>query len=67
MSTPLIQEFWAQGIFDSRDQRYFRLINRSNTFNNIVDWDRIGHPNSFEEFRQIYWGTMLRKNPTSIL
>lgn len=59
--TPLIQEFWAQGIFDARDQRYFRLINRSNTFNNIVDWDHIGHPNSFEEFKQIYWGDNVQK------
>ena len=58
---PLIQEFWSKGIFDSRDQRYFRLINRSNTFNNIVAWDRIGHPNSFEEFRQIYWGENVQK------
>jgi asparagine synthase (glutamine-hydrolysing) len=58
---PLIQEFWAHGIFDPRDQRYFRLINRSNTFNDLVNWDRIGHPNSFDEFKQIYWGDNVQK------
>src|SRR3989337_785037 len=35
---PLIQEFWAEGIFDERDKRYFRLINRSNTFGDVIDW-----------------------------
>ena len=58
---PLIQEFWADGIFDPRDKRYFRLINRSNTFSDLVDWDRIGHPNSFDEFKQIYWGDNVQK------
>lgn len=58
---PLIQEFWANGIFDARDERYFRLINRSNTFKDIVDWDRIGSSSSFEEFRQIYWGENVQK------
>jgi len=53
---PLIQEFWSQGIFDSRDRRYFRLINRSNTFGGIVDWDLFQGNSSFEEFKNIYWG-----------
>ena len=53
---PLIQEFWAEGIFDERDRRYFRLINRSNTFGNVVDWNLFPEPSSFEEFREIYWG-----------
>lgn len=58
---PLIQEFWSDGIFDSRDRRYFRLINRSNTFGQIVNWASIGKPDSFEEFKQIYWGSNVQK------
>jgi asparagine synthase (glutamine-hydrolysing) len=53
---PLIQEFWSEGIFDERDRRYFRLINRSNTFGDVVNWDMFKGAFSFEEFRQIYWG-----------
>ena len=58
---PLIQEFWAAGIFDDRDRRYFRLINRSNTFGDIVDWKLFRNPSSFEEFREIYWGDNVGK------
>ena len=58
---PLIQEFWAEGIFDERDRRYFRLINRSNTFGNIVDWSLFRNPSSYEEFREIYWGKNVGK------
>jgi asparagine synthase (glutamine-hydrolysing) len=58
---PLIQEFWAEGIFDSRDKRYFRLINRSNTFGNIVDWSLFDSNSSFEDFKEIYWGKNVGK------
>jgi len=59
---PLIQEFWAKGIFDSRDRRYFRLINRSNTFGDIVDWSLFAEDeSSFEEFKSIYWGRNVGK------
>lgn len=58
---PLIQEFWAQGIFEDRDRRYFRLINRANTFGDIINWSIFSQPSSFEEFRQIYWGANVGK------
>jgi asparagine synthase (glutamine-hydrolysing) len=58
---PLIQEFWSQGIFDERDRRYFRLINRSNTFGDLVDWSLFKGDSSFDEFRQIYWGSNVGK------
>ncbi len=58
---PLIQEFWSQGIFEERDRRYFRLINRSNNFGDIIQWDLFKGAFSFEEFRQIYWGKNVGK------
>jgi len=58
---PLIQEFWAEGIFDERDKRYFRLINRSNTFGNVIDWGLFKSSSSFEDFRTIYWGENVGK------
>ena len=53
---PLIQEFWAAGIFEERDRRYFRLINRANTFGGIINWSLFRQPSSYEEFRDIFWG-----------
>lgn len=58
---PLIQEFWADGIFDSRDKRYFRLINRSNTFGDMIDWSLFRESSSFDDFRAIYWGENVGK------
>lgn len=59
---PLIQEFLSHGMFDSRDRRYYRLINRSNTFGGIVDW-RIfeGRQSPFEEFKETFWGNNVGK------
>ena len=54
---PLIQEFWAQGIFEERDRRYYRLINRANTFGEIINWAQFESPSSYDEFREIFWGT----------
>ena len=58
---PLIEEFWGQGLFDERDRRYFRLINRSNTFGNIINWNLFAGPSSFAEFRDIFWGSNVGK------
>ena len=58
---PLIQEFWAGGIFEDRDRRYYRLINRANTFGDIINWRMFRTPSSFDEFRQIFWGTNVGK------
>ena len=57
---PLIQEFWSSGIFDARDQRYFRLINRSNTFGSIVDWNLLEGAPSFEDFQDDLLGRQRR-------
>jgi asparagine synthase (glutamine-hydrolysing) len=58
---PLMQEFWSQGIFDERDRRYFRLVNRSNTFGDIVDWKLFDGSSPFEDFKAIYWGENVGK------
>lgn len=59
---PLIKEFFSEGLFEGRDARYFRLINRSNTFGNIVNPEALGGTESFEEFKQIYWGSNVPKD-----
>jgi asparagine synthase (glutamine-hydrolysing) len=58
---PLIQEFWADGIFNPRDERYFRLINRSNTFGDVVNWSQFVQPSTFDEFKGVFWGRNVGK------
>jgi asparagine synthase (glutamine-hydrolysing) len=58
---PLIQEFWSEGLFEERDRRYYRLINRSNTFGDIVDWSIFDGTSSFEDFKSIFWGANVQK------
>jgi len=54
---PMLREFWASGLFGERDERYWRLVNRSNTFGDILNPDAIDHRTTFEEFKSIFWGS----------
>jgi asparagine synthase (glutamine-hydrolysing) len=53
---PLIKEFFSAGLFDPRDRRYFRLINRSNTIEPMLRPGSIQREKVFEEFQSIFWG-----------
>lgn len=58
---PLISEFWADGLFDERDHRYWRLVNRANTFGQILVPGTIDQETTFEEFKSIFWGSNVGK------
>lgn len=58
---PMLREFWAEGLFGERDQRYWRLINRANTFGSILAPDAIDQRSTFEEFSKIFWGSNVGK------
>lgn len=58
---PLIKEFWSDGLFSPRDQRYFRLINRSNTIEPILKPGVINREKAFDEFKRIFWGKNVGK------
>lgn len=58
---PLLKEFWAQGLFEERDNRYWRLINRANTFGSILSDDAIDQRATFDEFRSIFWANNVGK------
>lgn len=59
---PLIREFFSEGLFDGRDARYFRLVNRSNTFGGVLNPDMLDSSQAFDEFKQIYWGSNVQKD-----
>ncbi|AOW12646.1 asparagine synthetase B [Hydrogenophaga crassostreae] len=52
---PLLKEFWSSGLFGPRDERYFRLINRSNTLGGVITPDAISFDSAFEAFQKIFW------------
>ncbi|HEV2547575.1 MAG TPA: asparagine synthase (glutamine-hydrolyzing) [Stellaceae bacterium] len=58
---PLIQEFWSEGLFGPPDERYFRLINRSNTFREAVDWGMFDRDTTMQSFKAVFWGQNVGK------
>jgi asparagine synthase (glutamine-hydrolysing) len=58
---PMLREFWANGLFGERDERYWRLVNRSNTFGNILSPDALDQRATFDEFKSIFWGENVGK------
>ncbi|HXH19459.1 MAG TPA: asparagine synthase (glutamine-hydrolyzing) [Chitinophagales bacterium] len=58
---PLMQEFWMDGLFDERDKRYFKLVNRANMLQDEVNWDIFESYSAFEVFKEIFWGNNVEK------
>ncbi len=51
---PLIKSFWKEGLFGPLDERYFRLIDRSNDTNGEVDWSLFNNESLLEKFKAIF-------------
>jgi asparagine synthase (glutamine-hydrolysing) len=58
---PLVREFWSDGLFDSLDKRYYRLINRAPTLAREVNWEVLGDYSPFETFSTIFHGRNVGK------
>jgi asparagine synthase (glutamine-hydrolysing) len=58
---PLMKEFWSNGLFEPKDQRYFRLINRANTIEPMLAPGTIRHEEAFQAFHEIFWGDNVGK------
>jgi len=58
---PMLREFWSSGLFGERDERYWRLVNRANTFGSILSPEAIDQRATFEEFKSIFWGSNVGK------
>lgn len=52
--TPLLQEFWREGLFDEMDKRYFRLINRAPHLGDEIRWEKLGGYSPYETFRRLF-------------
>lgn len=49
---PMIKDFWSAGLFGTLDQRYFRLLDRTKDFNQILRPDAIDGGRVFASFEQ---------------
>jgi asparagine synthase (glutamine-hydrolysing) len=58
---PLLKTFWAEGLFDELDARYFRLINRAVDMRDEVVWDDLPMADVFESFRATFNGENVGK------
>ena len=57
---PLLQEFWRDGLFESMDRRYFRLISRATHLQDAVHWDVFDDYSPYETFRAIFLADNLK-------
>lgn len=55
---PMLREFWSSGLFGEPDERYWRLINRANTFGDVLIPEVLDRKSVYEEFRRIFWEAM---------
>ena len=58
---PLLKQFWAEGLFEDLDRRYFRLIDRAPQLGNEIRWDALGDYNPFDSFSQIFHSGNVQK------
>ena len=52
--TPLLQEFWRDGLFGPLDQRFLRLIDRSTDMKEEVKWNELNMTSVYEKFSGIF-------------
>lgn len=58
---PMLQDFWREGLFESMDRRYFRLVNRSGVLQEEINWDCLTDYSPFESFQKIFKGQNVGK------
>jgi asparagine synthase (glutamine-hydrolysing) len=58
---PMLQEFWREGLFESMDRRYFRLVNRAPNLGDEINWEALEPYSARETFRGIFNGNNVRK------
>ena len=59
---PMIKEFWREGLFESPDRRYYRLVNRAASLAGEINWDVLGDYSPFDTFSKIFNATNVGSN-----
>ena len=59
--TPLLKQFWKEGLFDEMHNRYFSLINRAPNLSDFVNWEILEGYSSRQTFNKIFYGDNVKK------
>lgn len=51
---PMLKQFWQEGLFESLDRRYFRLIDRAPSLGDEINWEALDGYHPFETFQKIF-------------
>ncbi|AWB67771.1 asparagine synthase (glutamine-hydrolyzing) [Saccharobesus litoralis] len=51
---PMLKQFWQQGLFEPMENRYFRLIDRSNDLKDEIQWNELNKESVFNRFSDIF-------------
>ncbi|HHY71900.1 MAG TPA: asparagine synthase (glutamine-hydrolyzing) [Bacillus bacterium] len=54
---PMLKYFWADGLFNSQEHRYFRLMDRSGDLKEIFSPQLFDNDNVFYEFNKVFSGS----------
>jgi asparagine synthase (glutamine-hydrolysing) len=55
---PMLQNFWKEGLFDSQEKRYYRLMNRSEDFKGLLHPDFLtAETHIFDKFSALFYST----------
>jgi asparagine synthase (glutamine-hydrolysing) len=52
--TPLLQEFWRDGLFGPIDERFLRLIDRSTDMKDEIHWNQLDMTSVYGKFHEIF-------------
>jgi asparagine synthase (glutamine-hydrolysing) len=50
----MLKQFWQEGLFESLDRRYFRLIDRAPSLGDEINWEALDGYHPFETFQEIF-------------
>ncbi|WP_414578353.1 asparagine synthase (glutamine-hydrolyzing) [Anabaena sp. CCY 9402-a] len=51
---PMLKQFWQEGLFESLDRRYYRLVDRAPSLGDEINWEALRGYNPFETFQEIF-------------
>lgn len=57
---PMLQEFWSSGLFEEKDKRYFKLINRSPAIMDCIRREYLDDYDPYQTFHDIFYADNLQ-------
>ena len=54
--TPMIKDFWKEGLFDDMYERYFRLVNRAPSLGDEINWEFMEDYSAKREYKKVFFG-----------